>query len=433
MRPSSPNLSSPEPTSPQRGGRRPEFLTPRLKLRWREGNDIRLLHNGEEYFPALITAIDAAQYYVHLETYIFNLDATGYRVIDAMRRAVVRGVKVRVVLDGFGCNDTAYDVCDLLTDSGVHHRVYRPEPRGLRQAHFDLRRLRRMHRKTCVVDGRVGFVGGINILDDYEDVPNDGKGPRPRFDFAVEIRGPIVDDIVHSQRALWLRMSWRRSEDEAGFYQRFQKWGERLLAQRQARHQPVADGMRAAMVLRDNLRFRQRIEDVYLKALGRAQHEVLIANAYFFPGRRLRKALRLATGRGVRVRLLLQGRSEYAMQYRACRYMYNDLLAEGLEIHEYMASYLHAKVAVIDECAMVGSSNLDPFSLLLAREANVFIDDAGFSHVLKQALEDEMSSNSRVVTVEHLKKRNLFQRALDGCSYLMLRAGIALTGKAAQY
>ncbi len=409
------------------------MVAPRLRLRWREGNAIRLLHNGGEYFPALIEAIDGAQHSVHLETYIFNLDDTGLRVIDALQRADARGVKVRVVLDGFGCSNTAYDVCDRLGEGGIRHRVYRPEPRGFGQARFDLRRLRRMHRKTCVIDGRVGFVGGINVLDDLEDVPNDGRGPRPRFDFAVQLQGPVVDDLVHAQRALWLRMNWRRTADDNGFYERFQRWGERLLARRQARHTPAADGMRAAMVLRDNLRFRQRIEDVYLAALAQARHDVLIANAYFFPGRRLRKALRKAAARGVKVRLLLQGRAEYAMQYRACRYMYNDLLDDGLEIHEYMASYLHAKVAVIDDYAMVGSSNLDPFSLLLAREANVFIDNAEFAGQLKAALEAEMSADSRAVTAEYLRKRNLFQRILDAFSYVMLRFGVALTGKSAQY
>src|SRR5690606_10605347 len=221
-----------------------------LKLRWRDGNDIRLLHNGEEFFPALIKAIDGASHSVHLETYIFNLDETGRSVVDALCRAQARGVKVRVVLDGFGCDETAFDVCDLFSQSGIRHRVYRPEPTGLRQAAFSLRRLRRMHRKTCVVDGTIGFVGGINILDDFEDVPNDGKGPRPRFDFAVEMRGPIVDDLVHTQRALWLRMNWRGQGGAGGFYRRFQKLGERLLKRRQSRHTPAANGMRAALVLR---------------------------------------------------------------------------------------------------------------------------------------------------------------------------------------
>lgn len=409
------------------------MVAPRLKLRWRQGNAIRLLRNGGEYFPALIAAIDAAQHSVHLETYIFNLDATGLQVIDAIRRAVARGVKVRVLLDGFGCNDTAYDVCDQLEACGALHRIYRPEPRGLRQARFDLRRLRRMHRKTCVVDGRIGFVGGINILDDYEDVPDDGKGPFPRFDFAVEVRGPVVDDLIQAQRGLWVRLRRQGSEIDAGLYRRIQQWGKAMLARRETAHTPAADGMRAAMVLRDNLRYRQRIEDVYLIALSRATREILIANAYFFPGRRLRKALRLAASRGVTVRLLLQGRAEYAMQYRACRYMYNDLLADGMEIHEYMASYLHAKVAVIDDWAMVGSSNLDPFSLLLAREANVFIDDVGFAGELKAALEAELAASGRKVTVEHLRRRNVIERTLDAFSYLLLRAGVALTGKSAQY
>lgn len=404
-----------------------------LKLKWRSGNKLRLLHNGGQYFPALIEAIDSAKQSVHLETYIFNLDETGRRVMDALCRAQERGVKVRVVLDGFGCNETALDVCDMLTKSGIRHRVYRPEPQGLRQALFDLRRLRRMHRKTCVVDNTIGFVGGINVLDDFEDVPNDGKGPRPRFDFAVEMVGPIVDDLVHAQRALWLRMSWQRPDGGAGFYRRFQQWGNSLLRRREATRPATEGGSRAALVLRDNLRYRQRIEDAYLKAIALAKSDILIANAYFFPGRRLRKALRHAAQRGVKVRLFLQGRSEYVMQYRACRYMYNDLLADGMEIHEYMASYLHAKVAVLDGYAMVGSSNLDPFSLLLAREANVFIDDKAFADSLKAALESEMEADARLVTVERLKKRNVMERILDACSYAMLRFGVALTGKSAQY
>src|SRR5690606_12813139 len=157
----------------------------------------------------------------------------------------------------------------------------------------------------------------------------------------------------------------------AAFYKRFTQW-TRWREVRQKRVSPYfSPGHRAALLLRDNVRYRQTIENVYLATLRHARHDVLIANAYFFPGRRLRKALEEAAGRGVKVRLLLQGRSEYPMQYRACRYMYCKLLDDGIEIYEYMASYLHAKVAVIDQCAMVGSSNLDPFSLLLAREANV--------------------------------------------------------------
>src|SRR5690606_21437143 len=197
------------------------------------------------------------------------------------------------------------------------------------------------------------------------------------------------------------------------FYQRLKNWGEwrrARIVKPMARFSP---GRRAAFLLRDNVRFRQTIENVYLATLSKARHDILIANAYFFPGRRLRKALEEAARRGVRVRLLLQGRSEYPMQYRACRYMYCKLLDDGIELYEYMASYLHAKVAAIDDCAMVGSSNLDPFSLLLAREANVYVRDAAFAAELKDALETEMRDNAQRVTEQSLQRRGRAGRWID--------------------
>lgn len=152
-------------------------------------------------------------------------------------------------------------------------------------------------------------------------------------------------------------------------------------------------------MLRDNLLHRRHIERAYRKAIGAAREEIIIANAYFLPGRKLRQALIEAVRRGVRVRLLLQGRYEYFMQYHAVRTVYGSLLAAGVEIHEYSASFLHAKVAVIDAdshlpgakpWATVGSSNLDPLSLLLAREANVVVEDATFAADLRQRLLEAM-------------------------------------------
>ncbi|MDS1139550.1 cardiolipin synthase ClsB [Pusillimonas sp. SM2304] len=404
-----------------------------LRLNWHEGNQIDLLQNGAAFFPALCEAIDAAQRSVHLETYIFNLDPAGELVLDHLRQACERGVKVRVVIDGFGSQAHAQDIVRQLAGMGAQYRVYRPEPAGVGAVRFNLRRLRRLHRKVTVVDHAVAFVGGINVLDDYVDVPDDGQGPRPRFDFAVRLRGPIVDDVARAQRGLWLRMAWRRRDDWAAFYERLthlRQW----MQSRRKKGQPVfTPGRRAALLLRDNIRFRQTIENVYLATMAHAKADILIANAYFFPGRRLRKALEEAARRGVRVRLLLQGRSEYPMQYRACRYMYCKLLDDGIELYEYMASYLHAKVAVIDQCAMVGSSNLDPFSLLLAREANVYVQDAGFARDLAGAIETEIRNNAQPVTEDSLQRRSWLGRWVDAFSYFMLRVGVALTGKSSEY
>ena len=403
------------------------------RLIWREGNCIELLENGGEFFPALCRDIDEAKASVHLETYIFNLDDTGRRVLSHLKAACERGVKVRVVIDGFGSYPQATEIARLLEQMGAQLRIYRPEPNGLDRFRFKLKRLRRLHRKVTVIDRRIGFVGGINIIDDLEDVPDDGQGPRPRFDFAVRIRGPIVQDLVKAQSDLWIRMGWRRRDDWNEFYQRLKGWRERraqALAETQERFEP---GMRASVLLRDNLRFRNTIENVYVHALETARHDVLIANSYFFPGRRLKEALRRAARRGVRVRLLLQGRAEYAIQYRACRSMYHRVLQAGIEIYEYQPSYLHAKVAVIDGCAMVGSSNMDPFSLLLARETNVFISDEGFAEELKNSLERELSNSCNHVTAESISGRSRFERWADDLSHFLLKIGVVLTGHASEY
>jgi cardiolipin synthase len=404
------------------------------RLRWHDGNRIELLQNGGQFFPALCAAFDAAQSSIHLETYIFNLDRTGLRVLGHLKQACERGVKVRVVLDGFGCFETVEELSRRLEEMGAVYRVYRPEPTGMRRYRVSLRRLRRLHRKMTVVDGRMAFVGGINIIDDLEDVPNDGVGPKPRFDFSVRLQGPIVLDVNNAQRVLWLRMAARHNGRDLGrATKRIRAWFRRrrhAMSDGMEHYQP---GMRATLLLRDNLRFRQTIENVYLQAIDAARNEILIANAYFFPGRRLRRALEHAAQRGVRVRLLLQGRSEYPLQFRASRSMYGKLLDDGIEVYEYMASYLHAKVAVIDDAAMVGSSNMDPFSLLLAREANVFVQDQGLASELTAALQTDIRANAKQVTLESLQTRRWLGRAVDSAAYFMLRVGVALTGKGAEY
>jgi len=401
---------------------------------WRDGNQITLLHNGQAYFPALLDAIARARHSVHLESYIFNLDRTGRSVLEQLTQARARGVRVRLVIDGFGSRAHAHSIDAHCRDAGIQCRVYRPEPAGLRNYRVDPRRLRRMHRKVVVIDGRIAFVGGINILDDFENVPDDGAGPR--FDFAVRIQGPLVFDVLRAQRRLWLRMAWlklpRTSQDWTAASQRLIRWARERDDRLLQTYTQYADGCRAILLQRDNLRFRHTIESAYLMALYQARREVLIANAYFLPGRRFRLGLKRAAARGVHVRLLLQGRSEYPMQHRATRHLYRNLLMHGVQIYEYMASYLHAKVAVIDDAATVGSSNLDPFSLLLAREANVFIQDASFAGRLRGLLEAEMRAHARPVKLRDLQRRAWFGRMLDAMSYGMLRIGVALTGRASR-
>jgi cardiolipin synthase len=284
-------------------------------------------------------------------------------------------------------------------------------------------RLRRLHRKLACIDGTSAFIGGINILDDHWD-PNHGALEHPRLDYSVRVDGPIAE-VVHSEmQALWAQLAQRplRRVVDAG---KGRVW---TLARRFRRRREAA-----YLALRDNVSHRREIERAYLQAIGRARHEVLIANAYFFPGRRFRRALRAAAGRGVKVRLLLQGRIEYVLPHRAAQALYESLLASGIEIVEYHRSFLHAKVAVIDDWATVGSSNIDPFSLLLAREANLVIRDAAFAADLRERLMQAMNEGGRVIAVDEQGRRPLWQRLWGWTAYGLLRLGVVVSGERPGY
>lgn len=366
------------------------------------GNRIKLLRTGAEYFPALGAACDAAEHEICLETYIFADDATGRRIAQALMRAARRGVTTNVLIDGFGSKDISDELLREIQDGGVRVLKYRPDisPWTLRRE-----RLRRMHRKIAVIDARVAFVGGINIIDDM----HTPRQKPPRFDYAVRIEGPLLADIYPVVTRLWTLVMWTQ------LHQRWHSPATPIHAQRCGKQ-------RAAFVVRDNLRHRKDIEIAYLDAIAHARTEIVIASAYFFPGRSFRRALVDAAARGVRVMLLLQGRVEYFLLHYAARALYGAFLAAGIEIHEYRRSFMHAKVAVVDgRWSTVGSSNIDPMSLLLAREANVVIDDAGFSRELRQSLNDAMETGAHQVQPASWTKQPLKARVMSWICYELVR------------
>ena len=396
-------------------------------------HDVRLYQGAQELFPALVEAMDAALSDIQFETYIFDFTGAGSSVGEALARAAQRGVRTHLVVDGVGTGRLPAPWAARFTAAGVQWRVYSPLGRlGLLLPS----RWRRLHRKLCVVDGRVLFCGGINVLDDFHD-PNHGALDAPRFDFAVRATGSLVVQASDAMEQLWWRMQAVRDVRKRRLPEALQAL-RTASAQRHAEPQigqPRGGGaqVRAALVLRDNVRNRARIEKTYLRAIGSARHEVIIANAYFVPGRKLRKALLMAARRGVRVRLLLQGRYEYFMQYHAARPVYGPLLEAGVEIHEYAPSFLHAKVAVVDAMgdrpwATVGSSNLDPLSLLLAREANVVVEDTAFARDLRQRLVHAMQHAGRRMDPARYAGRPLRQRVLDRLAFGLMRLALWLTG-----
>jgi cardiolipin synthase len=374
------------------------------------GNRLTLLNSGAEYFPALLAAIDAARHEVHLESYIFEDDVTGRAVAQALGDAAKRGLTVRVLVDGFGAHDFSRLLLPALLDSGVQAMVYRPDI-----ARFQLRRhrLRRLHRKLVLIDGEIAFVGGINVIDDL----NTPHQTPPRYDYAVRIEGPLLAPIRQALYRLWEIVVWA-------------KLNRRYRLDRSALSTPAAAGQQtAAFIVRDNFRHRRDIEEAYLAAIAEAREDILIANAYFLPGRRFRRALRDAVGRGVRVTILLQGRIEYRLLHYATQALYGKLLGDGIRIFEYHRSFLHAKVAVIDaQWATVGSSNIDPFSLLLAKEANIVVRDAVFSEELRRSLALAMNDGAQELHRRLWQQLSWHARLLRRLSYNLVRFAVGIAG-----
>jgi cardiolipin synthase len=379
------------------------------------GNSVTLLRNGAEFFPALLVAIDAAVSEVRLETYIYADDSAGRAVGEALKRAAMRGVDVRLLIDGFGSRYLPEAFLDDLRLAGVTARRFRPNVGWLS---FRRSRLRRLHRKIALVDGRVGFVGGINILDDF----NGHGGKAPRYDYAVRVEGPLLAQIypvVH--RLWWLVAALSRKERRPDF----------LLPPLQ----PAPAGeTAAAFVFRDNFGHRHDIETLYLDGIGSARREILIACAYFMPGWRVRHALTEATARGVRVAIVVQGWSDHRVFQHASRVLYTAMLDHGIEIYEYERSELHAKAAVADSrWATVGSSNLDPFSLFLAREANVAILDDGFARELRESIVHEIHHGARAVPRLLWKRRPWISRAAGWVAYGYARLVMGIAGIGARW
>ncbi len=360
-------------------------------------DSLQLLHSGRDYFPALLAAINGAQRCIRIETYIFADDATGNAVRDALLAAAARGVSVHLTLDGFGSGDYGRALVAQFASVGIDATVYRPTrwwQTGL-SVNKAPKLLRRLHRKLSVFDDEIAFVGGINILDDLNHTPHVNGTLGPRFDFAVRFTGSMVAQVARAMKAPRNKSQPLRA-----------LWSKHV-----------------ALVQRDNVFNRNTIQKMYLKLLAIAQQDVWLANAYFVPGYRFRRAMVAAVQRGVQVNVLLQGQKEYFLQHHATRALYGQLLAAGVTIYEYTDSFLHAKVAVVDgQRATVGSSNIDPFSLMLAKEANALVNNEIFAAELKQALQTACKQAARAISPQ--APRPLLRRCLDWAAYGVLRLGL---------
>ena len=352
-----------------------------------------LLRSGVEYFPALERAIDSAQQEVWLETYIFADDPTGRRIAEALARAARRGVRVRVLVDGWGAKFYLTSALErLMREAGVDLLKYRPEVAAWQ---FRSHRLRRLHRKLVHVDHRLAFVGGINVIDDMN---TPGHKP-PRIDFAVSVEGPLLPAIAQTMQRVW------------ALVQLVQLGASQLPLFPERGRAEGAGEQTAKFIIRDNLRHRRDIEQAYLAAIRGAKREILIANSYFFPGITFRRELVEAAARGVTVTLILQAKVEYVLLHFASRAMYGQLLQAGVVIQEYHRSMLHAKVAVVDD-----------------RWATVVVRDRTFAMELKRDLVAIIEQGSQRVIHQDWQGRSRLYKAAIWIAYGIVRVAMGVLG-----
>lgn len=355
---------------------------------WRGGNCVRLLENGEEFFPAVFAAIGKASREVILETFILFEDKVGLELQRVLREAARRGVQVDVMVDGFGSPDLSPEFIAALTDAGVRFRIFDP---GSGIFGRRLKMLRRMHRKIVVVDASKAFIGGINFSADHLG----DFGPEAKQDYAIAIQGPIVEDVRHFANAAVA------DADGVG-----RSWFRRRPVLAPSPKQPSFGNAQCLFATRDNDEHTNDIERHYLAALHAAKERVLIVNAYFFPGYRLLREIRRAARRGVDVRLVLQGEPDMAIVKFGAELLYDSLQHAGVRVFEYCKRPLHGKVALVDdEWATVGSSNLDPLSLSLNLEANVIIRDRNFNRLLYERLQQLMAASCKEVEFDATRGR----------------------------
>lgn len=361
-----------------------------MKTTWRNGNNIELLVNGDEFYPSVFEGITHARTRVILETFTWSEDKVGYALRDVLISAVQRGIRVDATVDGFGSIDLSPDFLAPMVDAGVNFHFYDPRPRlfGILPTNV----FRRMHRKLIVVDGIVAWIGGINFsadhLSDY--------GAEAKQDYAVRVTGPVVDDIFR------FALTALANDQESV------PWWKRNFFRRVP--MPSTGNAMALFIWRDNGSHRRDIERQYLLMLRKSQHEVIIANAYFFPSYRLLRAICKAARRNVSVRLIIQGQPDIPVVLTGARLLYPWLIKAGVSIYEYCRQPVHAKVAVQDDCwATIGSSNLDPFSMELNLEANLVINDRNFNQTLRTNLYELIDKDCVKVDSTLLPKHTYWQ------------------------
>jgi cardiolipin synthase len=368
------------------------FRSSTLPVTYRN-NRVELFHDGQGFFQSLYPALRSAQSFILLEYYLIRGDRTGAALVAELAEAVRRGVRVLLIYDYIGCIETPASFFDDMARQGIEAIPFNV-PSFMRGLHwFD----RRSHHKMTVIDGRLAFLGGFNIGDEYSGL---AEGPKRFHDVGFSISGSAVRELVRLFTETWLM--------ERGEASRIS-----LPDGDKNAHSGWRGGADVSIISGGPHHLRSYIRGAFLVNIASASEEILIATPYFVPGPRMIRFLLRTARRGVRVRLLLPARSDVPLVRLLGRSYYGALLRKGVEIYELGREILHAKVMLIDgERTVVGSANLDQRSFHRNFEINLIIDDGAFGRQIKEMLLNDFADSRRII-LDDYERRGLSARLLE--------------------
>ena len=364
-------------------------------------NRISLVHSGEDYFSLLFKLIEKAKQVIHLQTYIYENDETGRKVAVALKDAAKRGVSVYLHVDGYASQKLRGEFRNGLENAGVYFKFFEPL---LKSRHFYFGR--RLHQKIFVVDGLYSLVGGLNIGDRYNDMPNE----KAWFDVALYSEGEISYQLHLICNAMWRKRRKLKDKIEKKDVDEF--------------CESILKDERQNVRVRQNdwVKRKSEVWNTYRMLFAKANESITIMSSYFLPGRTYRKLLSRAAAKGVKVRVILAGKSDVPISKNAERYLYDWLLQKNIEIYEFETSVLHAKMSVADnDMVTIGSFNVNNISAYASLELNLDVKSKEFAEHIQDVMNNLIAKDCKQITVENYRSStNIFRRIWHKASYIIV-------------
>ncbi|WP_395047692.1 phosphatidylserine/phosphatidylglycerophosphate/cardiolipin synthase family protein [Flavobacterium sp.] len=369
-------------------------------------NKIQLIQSGKQYFDLLINLINQASESIYIQTYIFDNDQTGKSIVNALKIAANKKVKIYLLVDGYASKNLSEIFIRNLKKEKIHFRFFKPFFKN-NNFYFG----RRLHHKMIVVDAKYAVVGGMNIADRYNDLPEISAW----LDYAVFIEGPIAKELCLLSWETWNGFKDKETLNPCEEKNSIFEFKENEISSCRIRRN-------------DWVKTKNEISTTYKELFKNADKQITIICSYFLPGSKVRKLLRYAIAKGVNVRLILASQSDVKIAKSAERWMYDWLLRQNIEIYEYQPTVLHAKMCVVDESFVtIGSYNINNISAYASIELNIDIKDANFAKEITQTLNAIIKDDCIQVTNEvHHKTNTIFKQLYRWASYKVFRIGFFL-------